>query len=110
MDPTNIVALAFVAVAVWLVSRPLLESVGGTGDFLAQLFVPPDRSLGWPRGVQESDAPWGWHAPSTVIDRDDADPDDGAGASWLDLDDLRIVVRTGSFIVPVQPVLLHRGH
>jgi hypothetical protein len=104
MDPTNVVALAFLAVAVWLISRPLLESAGGTGDFLAQLFVAPDRSLGWPRGVQEGDAQWGWRTaatealPLTFMPEIETEPERG------DLCELGTVVRAGSFVVPVQPV------
>jgi hypothetical protein len=40
----------------------------------ASLFVPPDRTLGWPRGVQESDAPWGWHPPLDPLRDDSPEP------------------------------------
>jgi hypothetical protein len=111
MDPINIVALAFLAVAVWLVARPLVESVGTAGDVMAQLFVPPNRALGWPHGVQESDAPWGWRSPSAVIDPPMmGGPFDGADLEPLDPDALSTPIRAGSFVVPVQPVRRHRPH
>jgi hypothetical protein len=110
MDPTNLVALVFVAIGVWLVSRPLVQSVGTAGDVVAQLFVPPNRTLGWPRGVQESDAPWGWRAPGigealTV----NPGPATDAESDPVDLDALP-AVRAGSFVVPVQPVRRSRPH
>ena len=39
------------------------RSVGQAADGMATLFVPPDRALGWPRGVQEIDDPWAWQVP-----------------------------------------------
>ena len=108
MDPTNIVAIAFVALGVWLVSRPFVQSVAATGDVVAQLFVPPNRALGWPRGVQESDAPWGWRPASVLVDPPAAaDPSYAADLEPLDPDELAIIVRAGSFVVPVQPVRRH---
>ena len=57
---TPILVVPILIVLALLAPRLLLASVGSAGDVLAQLFVPPDRALGWPHGVQESDAPWGW--------------------------------------------------
>jgi len=111
MDPTNIVALAFLAVAVWLVSRPLFRSVGAAGDVVAELFVPSSRTLGWPRGVQESDAPWAWRSADAAFD-----PGPAANASRdaefepEDLEALPLPIRAGSFVVPVQPVVRRRPH
>ena len=112
MDPTNVVALAFVAAGAWLVSRPLFQSVGVAGDAVAQLFVPPDRALGWPRGVQESDAPWAWRAPAASFDiegRSDSPVALDAEAEPVDIDALP-PVRAGSFVVPVQRVRRSRPH
>lgn len=39
-----------------------LTVLGRSSDVMASLFVPPDRALGWPHGVQEADAPWSWTA------------------------------------------------
>jgi hypothetical protein len=108
MDPTNVVALAFLALAVWLVSRPLFQSVGTAGDVVAQLFVPPNRGLGWPRGVQEIDSPWSWAAASDTVDPMSAmEPPSGSDPGLLDLDGLPTPIRAGSFVVPVQPVRRH---
>src|SRR5262245_56488280 len=105
MDITNVVALVFLAVAVWLVARPLVQSVGTAGDVMAQLFVPPNRTLGWPHGVQESDAPWGWRSSSGVVDSPTiGGPFDGPDLEPLDPDSLPAPIRAGSFVVPVQPV------
>ncbi|HEV7809990.1 MAG TPA: hypothetical protein VGO64_05300 [Candidatus Limnocylindrales bacterium] len=66
MDAPNLVALAICVAALLLAPRLLLHGVSHMSDGIAQLFVPPDRTLGWPRGVQESDDPWGWHEPATA--------------------------------------------
>jgi hypothetical protein len=110
MDPTNVVALAFLAVAVWLVSRPLFQSVGAAGDVVAQLFVPPNRALGWPHGVQESDSPWGWRSADAAIDPPAAGASEGADFEPHDLDVLSLPIPAGSFVVPVQPVVRRRPH
>jgi hypothetical protein len=96
-------AVAVVAVAV-VVGRFVLRPIGGAGDVMAGLFVPPDRSLGWPHGVQESDEPWGWRPARTepeVFGR----PDDLGGRS---VDDERVEdatpARSGSLVVPVGRV------
>ncbi len=60
MDPSSLVAIVVLVAVVWFGPRVLLESVGRASDGIAQLFVPPDRALGWPRGVQERDEPWAW--------------------------------------------------
>jgi len=41
----------------------LLAQLGLASDLMASLFVPPDRALGWPHGVQEQDTPWTWRLP-----------------------------------------------
>ena len=67
MDAPSLITLAaVVAAAVVIVPRVVLESAGRASDGIAQLFVPPDRGLGWPRGVQEGDDPWGWQSPAEV--------------------------------------------
>ncbi|HEX5823165.1 MAG TPA: hypothetical protein VFY18_01780 [Candidatus Limnocylindrales bacterium] len=68
MDPGPIIVLAVILVVMTGLGR-LLVQLGLASDFLASLFVPPDRALGWPHGVQEQDTPWTWRlpsAPSTV--------------------------------------------
>jgi hypothetical protein len=51
----------------------VLAQLGVASDLMASLFVPPDRALGWPHGVQEQDAPWSWRPP-TGSTNGDADP------------------------------------
>ncbi len=104
MDPGQVVTIAIVAVAIWYGPRLVLGSVGAAGDVVAQLFVPPDRSLGWPQGVQESDAPWGWRlpAPSSPLDLTPSPAEPSPFVADVDL--LDSPVRSGSFVVPVQRV------
>ena len=109
MDPGQLLTLAIAAVAVVFGPRLVLRSVGTAGDAVAQLFVPPDRSLGWPHGVQESDTPWGWGVaspdPAPVVapaGLDPSSPDDVMTSPDLDVIDAPL--RTGSFVVPVQRV------
>ena len=113
MDTPNLLVLLTVSVLLIVAPRVAYRTVGLTGDFFAQLFVPPDRALGWPRGVQESDAPWGWN-PAAMPDADvglEAAPDLGEprGPDTLDLGALPDV-RTGSYVVPVHPVEPTRAH
>ncbi len=77
MDPSSLVVAVAAAAIVWFGPRLMVQSLGRAGDGMAQLFVPPDRGLGWPRGVQESDEPWAWRAvtaPSTPDGGTDDDP------------------------------------
>ena len=62
MDGPSLLPL-MVMVGAFLFAVPRVASaIGATSDLLAQLFVPPDRALPWPHGVQESDEPWGWRS------------------------------------------------
>jgi hypothetical protein len=64
MDLSNVLIFAIAAAALWFGPRLILDSLGRTGETLSVLFVPPDWKMGWPRGVQEGDADWGWRAPA----------------------------------------------
>jgi hypothetical protein len=64
MDTPNLLIPAALVLILVFVPRILMQSVGRASDGIAQLFVPPDRALGWPRGVQESDEPWAWREPA----------------------------------------------
>jgi hypothetical protein len=67
MDGPSLITLVVVIVAgAVIVQRVVLESAGRASDGLAQLFVPPDWRLPWPRGVQEDDDPWGWQSGADV--------------------------------------------
>ena len=108
MDPGQLLTLAILSVAIVYGSRAVLGSVGTAGDVLAQLFVPPNLALGWPRGVQESDAPWGWQAPAQAPDPMLIDGAmDWPGEALVDLDELSLPIRAGSYVVPVQRVRPH---
>ncbi|HET9615474.1 MAG TPA: hypothetical protein VFP22_11740 [Candidatus Limnocylindrales bacterium] len=79
MDPPSLfVALAIVAAIV--VFPRLVAAAGQTSDVIAQLFVPPDRALGWPHGVQEGDDPWGWRE---VLAPDPEPPADEGGSPLI---------------------------
>jgi hypothetical protein len=117
MDAPSLVTLAAVlAAAVVIVPRLVLESAGRASDGIAHLFVPPDRTLGWPHGVQESDDPWGWHSPAEVARA--IAGDDGGQASdrpvLVDLDDpystafafdaTVVDLASGDVVVPIRRV------
>jgi hypothetical protein len=65
MDTPNLLVPVVVGLLLVLMPRLILQSVGRASEGIAQLFVPPDRALGWPRGVQESDEPWAWRIPAS---------------------------------------------
>ena len=64
MELSPILLVAVVLIVAGGAGR-LLAQLGVASDLMASLFVPPDRALGWPHGVQEQDTPWTWRLPST---------------------------------------------
>jgi hypothetical protein len=103
MDPSRFaVTLAVLLIGVGL-GRLVVAAAGSTGDVMATLFVPPDRALGWPHGVQELDEPWAWHVPPPQIAREaageDDDTDNGPSgqSEWAE-------PGHGAFVVPVDRV------
>lgn len=68
MDAVPLTQLFATGALLFVVVRFALRSLSQAEAGFASLFVPPDRTLPWPRGVQESDSPWGWRPP--------AEPDD----------------------------------
>lgn len=117
MDAPSLVTLAaVVAAAVVIVPRLVLESAGRASDGIAQLFVPPDRSLGWPHGVQEGDDPWGWHSASEAarimaVTADERSPDrpvivdlDGPDPEWFTPDADVVDIEPAGVVVPVHRV------
>ena len=110
MDTPNLlVAIGFL---VLLIVGPRLayESVGRTGDVIAQLFVPPDRALGWPHGVQESDEPWAWRPGASPADPDDPRlDDDDAEPALFEIVELP-VLREAGLEVELGPVPSARPH
>jgi hypothetical protein len=105
MDAANLAVGGALAIVAFVVGRGLFSSLGTASDCMASLFVPPDRALGWPHGVQERDDPWGWRAApsaSSAGPQQGADgDDDGAGRSGP-IDPL--APRQGTFVVPVGRV------
>jgi hypothetical protein len=103
MDASRLtITFAIVLIGLGL-GRFVVSSVGRAGDVMAALFVPPDQALGWPRGVQEGDAPWGWRGmASPAADRpiDRGDDDDHASSELREWRD----PPPGSFVVPVDRV------
>jgi hypothetical protein len=117
MDAPSLVTLAAViAAAVVIVPRLVLESAGRASDGIAQLFVPPDRALGWPHGVQEGDDPWGWRSGaeasrSVAAAADARSPDrpvlvdlDGPDPEWFTSDASVVDLDPGCVVVPVRRV------
>jgi hypothetical protein len=108
MDAPNLL-LAMIVVGLLLVVAPRVAVAAGPGEIVAQLFVPPDRSLGWPHGVQESDEPWGWHpgAPEGGSE----EPDDAEPRIAFDLVDVVDLPWSGdALVVEVRPVPATRPH
>jgi hypothetical protein len=76
LDLAHVVLFAGMILTVVGARRVLATLSRAEGGF-SSLFVPPDRALGWPRGVQESDAPWAWRPAALPLDvLDDARPPD----------------------------------
>ena len=63
----RLIQLLTIGALLFLVARFGLRSFEQAEAGFASLFVPPDRTLPWPRGVQESDSPWGWR-PGLPVD------------------------------------------
>jgi hypothetical protein len=82
MDTPNLLIPVVAGLLLVLMPRLILQSVGRVSEGMATLFVPPDRTLGWPRGVQESDEPWAWRVPAGDPSRG-SDPAEAAGPPVL---------------------------
>ena len=65
MDVARLTLAAVLILAAYGFVRFVSGPMSRTGELMASLFVPPDRSLGWPHGVQERDEPWGWRPPAS---------------------------------------------
>lgn len=103
MDASQLTAFVVLVITIAL-SRLIFSGTLGAGDVMASLFVPPDRALGWPHGVQESDEPWGWRKPSPPVAAVPSMPDDGAGGTSGPTTGDRIEPREGTYVVPVERV------
>ena len=76
MDAAQLTQLITIGALLFLSMRTVLRTLDRAETGFASLFVPPDRTLPWPRGVQESDSPWGWRPPMLTIEG--AGDDDGS--------------------------------
>jgi hypothetical protein len=65
LSPILVIVIILVAAAG---AGRTLAQLGLASDLMASLFVPPDRALGWPHGVQEQDVAWTWRAPQSPTD------------------------------------------
>lgn len=83
MDTPNLLIVVVAGLLLVLMPRLILQSVGRVSEGMATLFVPPDRTLGWPRGVQESDEPWAWRVPAMEDRGRGSDPAETAGPPIL---------------------------
>lgn len=102
MDASRLTLAFAILIGAYAFGRFVFGSVARAGDGMAALFVPPDRTLGWPRGIQESDEPWVWRPPvpanrAGVDDEiDDDERRSGRGEG--------IPPPHGTFVVAVGPV------
>ena len=103
MDASRL-ALTFAVLMIGIgIGRFVLSTAGRAGEGMATLFVPPDLTLGWPRGVQEGDEPWAWRERAAAP----RSPDPGvAGEDDRPPVDLPVLMAPphGSYVVPVGPV------
>jgi hypothetical protein len=109
MDASRLLITFTILLAGIGISRFVVTTMGRAGDVMATLFVPPDRALGWPRGVQESDEPWAWRRSPGLAAERAIDPNDDGGdgpaepTEWTD-------PAAGRFVVPVDRVApIHLG-
>jgi hypothetical protein len=104
MDALPIAQALVLFVAVTAATRFMLAPLARAGDGIATLFGPQNHSLGWPRGVQESDEPWAWRTPQQAVVDQPASPDDGNGDPRPPGPEVWVDSRSGRFLVPVAPV------
>jgi hypothetical protein len=106
MDDAPNLPLALIVLGLFFAAPRLAVSAGRVGDVVAQLFVPPNRGLGWPHGVQESDEPWGWHVdPGGGGPRERApELDDPLLFELVDVVDLAASETQDGLLIEVHPV------
>jgi len=113
MDGPNLLPLMVVVGAFVFALPRAASAVGATSDLLAQLFVPPDRALPWPHGVQESDEPWGWRSVSSSGRPEPPGGDEGEDEPALfDVEEVLESTRParGGLVVELRPVPSNRPH
>jgi hypothetical protein len=104
MDAAQLTKLFALLVVAAAFGRFVLTSLDRAESGFASLFVPPDRTLGWPHGVQEGDEPWAWRAarsqPLEVLGGSPAEPDRELPTPVSDWS----APRAGALVVPVGRV------
>ena len=109
MDASRLLITFTILLAGIGISRFVLTTMGRAGDVMATLFVPPDRALGWPRGVQESDEPWAWRRSPALAAERPIEPNDDGGDGPADPTQFTNP-KAGRFVVPVDRVApVHLG-
>jgi hypothetical protein len=104
MDASPITQALLLFVVVTATTRFVLAPLARAGDGIATLFGPQNHALRWPRGVQESDEPWGWRTLQQAAFDQPISPDDVGGDPLPGGHEVRVESRPGTFVVPVAPV------
>lgn len=106
MDASRLTIAFAILIVGYGLGRFLLGSASRAGDGLAALFVPPDLSLGWPRGVQESDEPWAWRAVTAAAAPTFEGSGEDLAAAAIDVRAVLALpaVGQGSYVAPPRKV------
>jgi hypothetical protein len=104
MDASPITQALLLFVVVTAATRYILAPLARAGDGIATLFGSQTHTLGWPRGVQESDEPWGWRTLQLPVIDQAAPPDDRIDDPPPATTEVWVESRAGTFVVPVAPV------
>lgn len=104
MDASPITQAFLLFLVVTAATRYILAPLARAGDGIATLFGSQNHTLGWPRGVQESDEPWAWRTPRQAVVNQPAPPDDRSGDPDPPGPEVWAESREGTFIVPVASV------
>jgi hypothetical protein len=114
MDTPNLLLPVVAVIGLFFVLPRVAVSAGHAGDIVAQLFVPPNRSLGWPHGVQETDEPWGWRDGGAGSSDPGGEPsgfDEPELVDFFDVVELGTGRSSGSgLLIPLGPVPSPRPH
>ena len=102
MDAAHLAQLILYGGILFVLVRFLVTTLDRAESGFASLFVPPDRTLGWPRGVQESDEPWAWRAPTAHVEDPGLEPPGGPGERTMI--EAPAADARRSLVVPVRPV------
>ena len=104
MDASPITQAIILFALVTAATRFIVAPLARASDGIATLFGPQSHTLGWPRGVQESDEPWAWRTPQQAVVEQPASSDQDGGDPHADVSEVWVEARVGTFVVPVAPV------